>query len=139
MHDLPARFWLPERPVLGTSWQEQGTSEIRETGTSVTTVGDAERTCERYRKVTDARYPAIPFSPAFPRSDDDSGHAKGRPRVHPIIPPERLHPELFIPAATVLGLLLGSFYNGCIHRYLTGESILFPPTHYPHNKRRHRI
>ena len=52
--------------------------------------------------------------------------------MHPIIPPELLHPELFIPAATMLGLLLGSFYNVCIHRYLTGESILFPPSHCPH-------
>ena len=59
--------------------------------------------------------------------------------MHPIIPPELLHPELFIPAATVLGLLLGSFYNVCIHRYLTGESILFPPSHCPHCKGRLRF
>ena len=59
--------------------------------------------------------------------------------MHPIIPPELLHPELFIPAATMLGLLLGSFYNVCIHRYLTGESILFPPSHCPHCKQRLRF
>ncbi|MFR2384663.1 MAG: prepilin peptidase, partial [Bilophila wadsworthia] len=29
--------------------------------------------------------------------------------------------------ATILGLILGSFYNVCIHRYVSGESILFPP------------
>ena len=37
MHDLPARFLLPERPVLGTPWQEQGAYEIRETEDSVIT------------------------------------------------------------------------------------------------------
>jgi len=30
--------------------------------------------------------------------------------VYQTIPPELLHPEMFIPAATLLGLLLGSFY-----------------------------
>ena len=34
--------------------------------------------------------------------------------------------------ATILGLILGSFYNVCIHRYVSGESILFPPSHCPH-------
>lgn len=43
----------------------------------------------------------------------------------------------FIPAdafpwfALVLGLLLGSFYNVCIHRYIEEESILWPPSHCP--------
>lgn len=45
--------------------------------------------------------------------------------MYQTIPPELLHPEMFIPAATLLGLLLGSFYNVCIHRYVSGESILF--------------
>ena len=31
------------------------------------------------------------------------GHAKGRLRVYQTIPPELLHPELFIPAATCEG------------------------------------
>ena len=52
--------------------------------------------------------------------------------MYQTIPPELLHPEMFIPAATLLGLLLGSFYNVCIHRYVSGESILFPPSHCPH-------
>ena len=34
--------------------------------------------------------------------------------------------------AAILGLILGSFYNVCIHRYVSGESILFPPSHCPH-------
>lgn len=38
--------------------------------------------------------------------------------------------------AAVLGLILGSFYNVCIHRYLTGESIVSPPSHCPHCKKR---
>ncbi len=67
------------------------------------------------------------------------GHAKGRLRVYQTIPPELLHPELFIPAATLLGLLLGSFYNVCIHRYASGESILFPPSHCPHCRQRLRF
>lgn len=50
-----------------------------------------------------------------------------------------LPPQIFIPLATVLGLLLGSFYNVCIHRYITGESILFPPSHCPHCRRRLRF
>lgn len=29
----------------------------------------------------------------------------------------------------VLGLFLGSFYNVCVDRYLTGESIVYPPSH----------
>ena len=46
---------------------------------------------------------------------------------------------MFIPAATLLGLLLGSFYNVCIHRYVSGESILFPPSHCPHCNQRLRF
>lgn len=37
----------------------------------------------------------------------------------------------FILAAAVLGLCLGSFYNVCIHRYLSGESIVWPGSHCP--------
>ncbi|WP_031387920.1 prepilin peptidase [Desulfonatronum thiodismutans] len=33
--------------------------------------------------------------------------------------------------ALALGLVLGSFYNVCIHRYLTGESIVLPASHCP--------
>ena len=59
--------------------------------------------------------------------------------MYQTIPPELLHPEMFIPAATLLGLLLGSFYNVCIHRYVSGESILFPPSHCPHCNQRLRF
>lgn len=34
--------------------------------------------------------------------------------------------------ALLLGLVLGSFYNVCIHRYLTGNSIVWPGSHCPH-------
>jgi leader peptidase (prepilin peptidase)/N-methyltransferase len=34
--------------------------------------------------------------------------------------------------AACLGLVLGSFYNVCIHRYLSGENIVFPASHCPH-------
>ena len=34
--------------------------------------------------------------------------------------------------AAILGLILGSFYNVCINRYVSGESILFPPSHCPY-------
>ena len=33
---------------------------------------------------------------------------------------------------TVMGLVLGSFYNVCIYRIGRGESIVFPPSHCPH-------
>jgi leader peptidase (prepilin peptidase)/N-methyltransferase len=33
--------------------------------------------------------------------------------------------------ALALGLLLGSFYNVCVHRYLAGESIVWPPSRCP--------
>jgi len=36
----------------------------------------------------------------------------------------------------VLGLVLGSFYNVCIHRYLSGESIVSPGSHCPNCLRR---
>ena len=36
----------------------------------------------------------------------------------------------------VLGLVLGSFYNVCIHRYLSGESIVSPSSHCPNCLRR---
>lgn len=38
---------------------------------------------------------------------------------------------LFYLAAAFLGLCLGSFYNVCVHRYLTGESIVWPGSHCP--------
>ena len=34
--------------------------------------------------------------------------------------------------AAMLGLILGSFYNVCIFRYISGESVVFPPSHCPH-------
>ena len=34
--------------------------------------------------------------------------------------------------AAILGLILGSFYNVCIFRYISGESVVFPPSHCPH-------
>jgi leader peptidase (prepilin peptidase)/N-methyltransferase len=34
-------------------------------------------------------------------------------------------------AALLLGLVLGSFYNVCIHRYLTGQSVVLPASHCP--------
>ena len=40
-------------------------------------------------------------------------------------------PLYFDILAIILGLVLGSFYNVCIHRYLTGESIIFPASHCP--------
>lgn len=33
--------------------------------------------------------------------------------------------------ALILGLMLGSFYNVCIHRYLTGQSVVLPASHCP--------
>lgn len=39
--------------------------------------------------------------------------------------------EGFVFMAFVLGLCLGSFYNVCVHRYLTGQSILWPGSHCP--------
>jgi leader peptidase (prepilin peptidase) / N-methyltransferase len=38
---------------------------------------------------------------------------------------------LFPYAATVLGLILGSFYSVCVYRYLAGESIVSPGSHCP--------
>jgi len=38
---------------------------------------------------------------------------------------------LFLLLSFILGLILGSFYNVCIHRYLHGQSILYPPSHCP--------
>lgn len=42
-----------------------------------------------------------------------------------------------ITGVVLLGLILGSFYHACIHRYVSGGSILFPPSHCPHC--RHRL
>lgn len=39
--------------------------------------------------------------------------------------------ELFPYAAIILGLILGSFSNVCIYRYIKGTSIVFPPSHCP--------
>lgn len=41
-------------------------------------------------------------------------------------------PALFPWAALVFGLCLGSFYNVCVHRYLTGQSVVSPGSHCPH-------
>ncbi|WP_045215742.1 prepilin peptidase [Desulfonatronovibrio magnus] len=41
---------------------------------------------------------------------------------------------IWYTSALILGLCLGSFYNVCVHRYLTGESIVFPGSHCPHCK-----
>lgn len=38
---------------------------------------------------------------------------------------------IFYPASLILGLCLGSFYNVCVHRYLTGQSIVWPGSHCP--------
>lgn len=46
------------------------------------------------------------------------------------MPLDALH-ILFPILALILGLVLGSFYNVCIHRYLTGESIVYPGSHCP--------
>ncbi|MDD2966788.1 MAG: prepilin peptidase [Desulfovibrionaceae bacterium] len=40
--------------------------------------------------------------------------------------------------AAVLGLVCGSFYNVCIYRYVTEQSIVFPPSHCPQCKARLR-
>ncbi len=37
----------------------------------------------------------------------------------------------FALLALLLGLCLGSFYNVCVHRYLTGQSIISPGSHCP--------
>lgn len=37
----------------------------------------------------------------------------------------------FNSLALVLGLCLGSFYNVCVHRYLTGQSVVRPGSHCP--------
>ena len=34
--------------------------------------------------------------------------------------------------AVILGLILGSFYNVYILRYISGESVVFPPSHCLH-------
>ena len=44
--------------------------------------------------------------------------------ILPLIPKE--HAAIF---CGVVGLFLGSFYNVCSDRYLSGESILWPPSH----------
>lgn len=38
---------------------------------------------------------------------------------------------LLIVLAIILGLVLGSFYSVCVSRYLSGESIVSPPSHCP--------
>ena len=38
---------------------------------------------------------------------------------------------IFLWGAGLLGLCLGSFYNVCVHRYLSGESIIWPASHCP--------
>ena len=49
-----------------------------------------------------------------------------------------LDSSTFICFAAVLGLVCGSFYAVCIHRYITNESLVFPPSHCPHCKARLR-
>ncbi|MFP4399749.1 MAG: prepilin peptidase [Desulfonatronovibrio sp.] len=39
--------------------------------------------------------------------------------------------NIFYPASVVIGLCLGSFYNVCIHRFLSGQSIVWPGSHCP--------
>ncbi len=39
--------------------------------------------------------------------------------------------NIFYPASVIIGLCLGSFYNVCIHRFLTGQSIVWPGSHCP--------
>jgi len=49
-----------------------------------------------------------------------------------------LPPEIvtFFPwIAGILGLVLGSFYTVCVHRYLSGQSIVLPGSHCPACKR----
>lgn len=45
----------------------------------------------------------------------------------------------FVPLAALLGLILGSFYNVCIYRYQTGESVVFPSSHCPVCGKRLRV
>ena len=40
-------------------------------------------------------------------------------------------PVFFNTIAFILGLCLGSFYNVCVHRYLVGQSVVFPASHCP--------
>jgi len=47
------------------------------------------------------------------------------------MPLSQLPSTLLIVLAAVLGLVLGSFYSVCVSRYLSGESIIFPPSHCP--------
>ena len=47
------------------------------------------------------------------------------------MPEMQLPPVLFHAAALILGLCLGSFYNVCVHRYLTGQSVVSPGSHCP--------
>ncbi len=42
-----------------------------------------------------------------------------------------LNGGLFQTLSFVIGACLGSFYNVCIQRYLSGESIIYPPSHCP--------
>ncbi|GAB6059943.1 A24 family peptidase [Desulfonatronum parangueonense] len=39
--------------------------------------------------------------------------------------------SVFPLLSLTLGLLLGSFYNVCVHRYLTGQSVILPASHCP--------
>ena len=38
---------------------------------------------------------------------------------------------MIILAMTLLGVILGSFFNVCILRFISGESIVAPPSHCP--------
>lgn len=45
-----------------------------------------------------------------------------------------MEPYFFSIVALLLGLCLGSFYNVCVHRYLSGESVIWPASHCPQCK-----
>ena len=43
---------------------------------------------------------------------------------------------MIVFGAALLGLILGSFYNVCIFRFISGESVVYPPSHCPYCLRR---
>lgn len=52
--------------------------------------------------------------------------------LQPLFIPAVTSNSLFFPLlAAIFGLMLGSFYNVCIHRYLTGQSVVLPASHCP--------
>lgn len=126
MHDLPARFLLPERPVLGTPWQEQGAYEIRETEDSVITAEGLIAICEQAHNMLDSitegfrrqpahrcpigqcqrKAPRVPDHPpgiAASRNVHSRRHAARAParqllqRLHPPVRQRRIHPFSTFP------------------------------------------